>query len=163
MSESYFDLAKYTGETLEAEANFSPEDWEPGDDIPSDISDYLPDGWDLSSTTGIDADEALDDMRQALSDAMESWRESVDCLDVRAEVSVYGGEVTVNDVTLVLGTGGPHVEVTLDSDGDGRVIAYGWFGAGRAEYPVSIAGHPLMSIVELTIETLDTLNRVGRY
>lgn len=157
MSESYFNLAKQTGETLEAEANFSPDDWEPGDDIPSDIADNLPDG----ITLGTD-DYALDDYRQALSDAMESWRESVDCLDVRAEVSVYGGEVTVNDVTLVLGTGGPHVEVTLDSDGEGRVIAYGWFGAGRAEYPVSIAGHPLMSIVELTMETLDTLNRAER-
>ena len=139
------ELAKQVGEDLEAEASFDPDGWEPENVLPSDIADRLGAGFDQ-------LDE--DDQRSAVQEATNEWRDSASegVLDIRVEGSLIDGRLIVNRVILVLGTGGPHVEVSLDEDGDGEVTAYDWFGAGRTSYPVSIARHPLMSLVDYATE-----------
>jgi len=43
----------------------------------------------------------------------------------------------VDGCTIVLGTGGPHVQVEWSFNA-ARVVAYGWFGADRVELPVDM-------------------------
>jgi len=138
-------LAQYVGETMNREAEFDPNDWEPGDEIPDAIREEL--GSDFNTMTE-------EDQKDALGLAVESWREheSGGVLDIRVEASLVDGSLIVNRVILVLDTGGPHVEVALDDRGRGEVTTYDWFGAGRTTYPVSIGGHPLMGVVEYAIE-----------
>lgn len=47
----------------------------------------------------------------------------------------HGDGWSTESVQIVLGTGGPHVEVQYRGD-RATVVAYGWFGADRVEMPV---------------------------
>ena len=141
------NLALRVSERLEREARFDPDDaaasWEDGvatldEMIPDEIRNYL-------------GEDFGDDPELALRDAYEQWSddEMDSVLDVSGRVSFVSGGVDLVSLTVVLGTGGPHVEVTFDDSGRGYVTAYGWFGAHKTEIPVDIEGHPIAGMWDL--------------
>lgn len=144
------DLAKGTAEDIERLGAFDPTTHVVGDSYPTAIAERLEPG-------KYDTDEDLADQ---IEDAYESWREDFDVLDIRAEVSVTSEGLTVTSVTMVLGTGGPHVEVTLDPDtGEGRVTAYGWYRAHETTHPVDAGNHPLTMIAETIRDQIEGVNQ----
>lgn len=77
-------------------------------------------------------------------------------LDIRFEADWTDKRIVVRTVTLVLGTGGPHVEVRVNPDSYRHtVVMYGWFGAGRAEVDCDLAGHPLADYADLIRQTIE--------
>lgn len=52
-------------------------------------------------------------------------------LEVYGTARVDGNGTTLQSVTIVTGTGGPHIEVELDADGD--AFANGWWGSEHAD------------------------------
>lgn len=141
-------LTESVRDDLQAEASFDPADWELGDEIPDFVDDRIRD------------DLPPDNVADAIVTAYDEWQdeEVQTYLDTRAEVDV-GRELTVRSVTVVLGTGGPHVEVRFDPDsGRGEVIAYDWFGSDRHTYPVDIGKHgPLMMMAQSVTDRLEGL------
>lgn len=58
-------------------------------------------------------------------------------------------------VTIVLGTGGPHIEVQYRGD-RATAVAYGWFGADRVELPVDAdAVNVLFGVDDLYNDLMD--------
>ena len=141
-------LAESVRNDLETEASFNPADYQPGDEIPNFIKERLDDDTDMGVLTDADA----------IATAYEEWQneDSQTYLDTRAEVDVADG-LTVRSVTVVLATGGPHVEVRFDPDsGRGEVIAYDWFGSDRHTYPVDVGEHgPLMGVAEWVTDRIE--------
>jgi len=55
-------------------------------------------------------------------------------LEAYANQKVYGnGTTIVGSVTVVLGTGGPHYQYTVNNNGNVTGEAWGWFGQDQAE------------------------------
>lgn len=72
------------------------------------------------------------------ADGLEDWREEMQCsgaLSISRRGTNHGDGWVTDEVVIVLGTGGPHVEVQYRG-GAAVVVAFGWFGAGRVELPV---------------------------
>lgn len=108
-------------------------------EIPGDIADYLPDSPESISP---------EDWGDVIRAGYDEWRDSAleNVLDIRGEVSIYGGRVELQTITAVLATGGPHVEVCFDDRGRGEVIGFGWWRANESRVPVDIGGHPLVDL-----------------
>lgn len=135
-------------EDLEAEAAFDPVDFVLGDEIPADIYNYL--------SSDPSEFEDHDEMMEAIEDAYESWYGEWDSLDISASVGL-GESLYVKTVTVVFGTGGPHIEATLQPGGtEGYVTVYGWFGANKVSLPFRLTGnHPIQATVDWVIERIE--------
>lgn len=149
------ELIEHLAGDLEAEANFDPDDWAStwaDDDSPRDGLDEVP----TDIRERIDMAYFEDDPESAVSDAYGQWRDEAtdSVLDVRGSVTFISDGVELDSLTMVLGTGGPHVEVTLDQYGRGFVRAYDWFLEGDNRRSIDIGSHPLVELFELYAETV---------
>lgn len=145
-AEDYAADVRRIADGLELEGTWSPGAWSPGDFVPEFVRDYLPDG---ASTA--DSDDVY-----AAREEWAEWETSY-VLDVQATVSLTGSGLVVRDVTTVIGTGGPHVQVcwTAPDDGRGYVEMWGWFRDGYARADISAPNHPLAHYAAHVVEMLE--------
>lgn len=160
-------LAEMVAGSLETEAGFEVGDWYGecencacDDFIPGDLAEgcenceHEPIDH-LGALPGsirelVDLDEFAEDPERAIEEAYETWQERAteDVLDIRGEVSFTDSGVELEGLTVVLGTGGPHVEVTFNYSGNGYVRAYTWGMQGDNTRHVALGGHPLAELFD---------------
>lgn len=55
-------------------------------------------------------------------------------MDMMFSAGISNGQLYMHGVRVVLGTGGPHLEIDTNRE---RVVCYGWFGSNEATAPLS--------------------------
>lgn len=172
VADEMYALACRVRDTLVEEARFDAWAWALGDPIPESIRDGLPADFNKQVTAELEFQDGdcprckgsygplvecqvceyehySDSMEEEVRVAYDTWfeLENESVLDVRASVAISEGSFELKTLTLVLTTGGPHVELTITSnEGAGYVTAYTWYGAGKSTAPGMFGGHPIAEL-----------------